>query len=80
MPLTGGGNGQPMESFKGRPLCLVGDKHPVRMNNGKWTAVAACYIQNALRQMKTDRAGTVFQTAGLIQQPFFGVDLQPAFI
>lgn len=50
------------------------------MKNGKWTAVAAFYIQNALRQMKADKAGTVFQTAGLTQQPLFGVELQPAFI
>lgn len=39
----------------------------------KWAAVAACYIQSAMMQMKADRAGTVFQTAGFIQQPFFGV-------
>lgn len=63
--LLGGG------SFKGSPLCLLGDKHPVRTKNGQQTAVTACYIQNALRQMKADRAGAVFQTAGLIQQPFF---------
>lgn len=81
MPLTGDGSGQPMGSFKGSPLCRLGDKHPVRMKNGKWTAAAACYIQNALRQMMADKAGTVRQTAGFIQQqPFFGGDLQPASI
>lgn len=30
--------------------------------------------------MKEDKAGTVFQTAGLTQQPLFGVELQAAFI
>lgn len=70
-----------MKSFKGRPLCPLGDTQSVRMKNGKRTAVAACSTRSAVSRMKADRAGTVFQTAGwLIQQPFFGVDLQPAFI